>query len=484
MALEMNNFLSWILFCLAALVSTIFFKHRKRCYGAKRKLPPGQLGLPLIGETMEFYKAQRSNRLFEEFVEPRVAKYGKIFKTSLMGSPTVVVNGAEANRFILSNEFKLVVSSWPSSSIQLMGKNSIMEKQGEQHRFHRGLITSSLSSTALETFVPKICMAVQLHLQKYWRGKDSVRLYRSTKLLTFTIVFECLLGINVEPQMLDTFERVLEGAFAPPLNFPGSKFSRAKKARAEIVKILEKVVGEKRKEMENCSMVGEENGCMLLSRLVGAMIRGELSEEEVIDNVVLLVFAAHDTTSFAIAMTFKMLAQHPDCYSKILQEHDEVKKTKKAGEMLTLGDVKKMERTWQAARECMRLFPPIFGSFRKTVADIEYEGFTIPKGWKVLWTAYGTHYNEEYFKDPLRYDPSRFQEFVPPYVYVPFGGGPRTCAGYQLAKLNILIFLHYVVTAYHWSLLHPNEPIIMDPLPLPSKGMPINISPKLITTPN
>ncbi|PPS05722.1 hypothetical protein GOBAR_AA14924 [Gossypium barbadense] len=444
MALEMNSFLSWILFCLAAMVSTIFFKHRKRCYGAKRKLPPGQLGLPLIGETMEFYKAQRSNRLFEEFVEPRVAKYGKIFKTSLMGSPTVVVNGAEANRFILSNEFKLVVSSWPSSSVQLMGKNSIMEKQGEQHRFHRGLITSSLSSTALETLVPKICVAVQLHLQEYWQGKDSVRLYCSTKLLTFTMVFECLLGINVEPQMLDTFERVLEGAFAPPLNFPGSKFSRAKKARAEIVKILEKVVGEKRKEMENCSMVGEENGCMLLSRLVGAMIRGELSEEE----------------------------------------HDEVKKTKKAGEMLTLGDVKKMERTWQAARECMRLFPPIFGSFRKTVADIEYEGFTIPKGWKVLWTAYGTHYDEEYFKDPLRYDPSRFQEFVPPYVYVPFGGGPRTCAGYQLAKLNILIFLHYVVTAYHWSLLHPNEPIIMDPLPLPSKGMPINISPKLITTPN
>lgn len=103
---------------------------------------------------------------------------------------------------------------------------------------------------------------------------------------------------------------------------------------------------------------------------------------------------------------------------------------------------------------------------------------------QVLWTVYGTHYNEEYFKDPLRYDPSRFQEFVPPYVYVPFGGGPRTCAGYQLAKLNILIFLHYVLTAYHWSLLHPNEPIIMDPLPLPSKGMPISISPKLITNPN
>ncbi|GMI67759.1 cytochrome P450, family 718 [Hibiscus trionum] len=479
MAVVMDSFLPWILFCLAAMISTvIFFQHKKRCYTSKRKLPPGQLGLPLLGETMEFYRAQRSNRLFEDFVEPRVAKYGKIFKTSLMGSPTVVVNGAEANRFILSNEFKLVISSWPSSSVQLMGRNSIMEKQGEHHRFQRGLITSSLSYSALETLVPKICTAVQLHLQKYWHGKDSISLYCSTKLLTFTIVFECLLGINVEPQMLDTFERVLEGAFAPPINFPGSKFSRAKKARVEIVKMLEKVVAEKRREMEKNSVVGEDTGCMLLSRLVAAMIRGDLTEEEVIDNIVLLVFAAHDTTSFAIAMTFKMLAQHPDCYSRILQEQGDVMKTKKEGEKLGLGDVKRMEYSWQAARESMRLFPPIFGSFRKAVADIEYGGFTIPKGWKVLWTAYGTHYDGEYFEDPMRYDPGRFRELVPPYAYVPFGGGARTCAGYQLAKLNILIFLHYVVTAYHWSLLHPDESIIMDPLPLPSQGMPINISPK------
>ncbi|XVF60786.1 hypothetical protein PTKIN_Ptkin08bG0076300 [Pterospermum kingtungense] len=138
-----------------------------------------------------------------------------------------------------------------------------------------------------------------------------------------------------------------------------------------------------------------------------------------------------------------------------------------------------MEYTWKAARESMRLFPPIFGSFRKAVTNIEYQGFTIPKGWKVLWTAYGAHYNGEYFQDPLRFDPSRFDEFVPPYAFVPFGAGPRACAGYQLAKLNILIFVHYVVTRYNWSLIHPDESVTMDPLPLPSQGMPIKISPKL-----
>lgn len=308
---------------LAAMIAFIIFFKQKNiisCSKYKRILPPGDMGLPLIGETIEFFKAQRKNRLFDDFVQPRITKYGNIFKTRLLGSPTVVVNGAEANRFFLSNEFKLVISSWPSSSVQLMGIDSIMQKQGEQHRCLRGIIASCLNSSGLEALVPKICNTVQRHLDTHWQGQDRLSLYRSAKVLTFTVVFECLLGIKVEPGMLKTFERVLEGVFAPAIRFPGSRFSRAKKARQEIEKLLVKVVREKRKEiMEKGGNKEKEEVGMLLSQLVTGMIRGDVTEKEVIDNVVLLVFAAHDTTSFAIAMTFKMLAQHSDCYSLLLQ---------------------------------------------------------------------------------------------------------------------------------------------------------------------
>ncbi|KAJ6931010.1 hypothetical protein NC652_014503 [Populus alba x Populus x berolinensis] len=63
-------------------------------------------------------------------------------------------------------------------------------------------------------------------------------------------------------------------------------------------------------------------------------------------------------------------------------------------------------------------------------------------------------------------------------LYLSFGGGPRLCAGNHLAKLNIFIFIHYVVTLYNWSLLCPDEQITMDPLPFPSHGMPIKVSKK------
>ncbi|XP_051114851.1 taxadiene 5-alpha hydroxylase [Andrographis paniculata] len=441
----------------------------------KKQQPPGNLGLPWIGETMDFCKAQRKNRLYEEFIKTRIETYGNTFKTRLMGHPTVVVSGAEANKFFLSNEFKLVISSWPTSSVQLMGENSIMEKQGEAHRRLRGIVAACLNPGGLDGLVPRICKTVEMHLDKYWNCRESISLYSLTKLLTFTVVLECLFGIEVKPGMLEMFEKVLEGVFAAPVSFPGSKFSRARRARKEIEKMLVDIIRRKRNELEKGTEAEEG---ILLSKLVAAQIRGEVSETEVVDNIVLLVFAAHDTTSFAIAMTFRMLAHHPSSYSTLLKEHEEILRRKEPGQMLTLEDTRRMRYTWQVASESMRLHPPIFGSFRKAIADIEFGGYTIPKGWKILWTAYGTHYDQMYFEDPLSFNPRRFEVPIQPYAYVPFGGGPRLCAGYQLAKLNILILVHYVVTRYHWSLEFPDEPITVDPLPFPSRGMPIRISPK------
>ncbi|KAM2205148.1 hypothetical protein FF1_024455 [Malus domestica] len=301
MANEICNH-SFCLFCF--LAATVFFivflEHKKRCNTNKKRLPPGEMGLPWVGQTMEFYKAQRKNSLFDDFAQPRITKYGKIFTTHLMGSPTVIVNGANANKFLLSNEFKLVVSSWPSASVQLMGKDSIMEKQGERHRYLRGLIGASLGQEGLET---------------------------------------------VEAEMLGIFERVLEGVFAAPVQIPGLRFWRAKKARVEIENMLIEVVREKRMQMEGKIEAEDEQGGTLLSQLVAGMIQGEITEEEVVDNVVLLVFAAHNTTSFAIAMTFKMLAQHPYCHSILLKEHAEIMRSKRPGENLTLDDTKKMKYT-------------------------------------------------------------------------------------------------------------------------------------------
>ena len=139
-------------------------------YRGRPNLPPGSLGLPVIGETLSFYRALRSNRLFEDFFGKRVQKHGKVFKSGLMGSPTVVFTGAVGNRFLMANEFKLVVSSWPKSTIDLMGSGSIMEKQGSEHRCLRGVVMACFRGALSETFVGKMSSVMERHFASHWKG--------------------------------------------------------------------------------------------------------------------------------------------------------------------------------------------------------------------------------------------------------------------------------------------------------------------------
>ncbi|XP_024973858.1 cytochrome P450 716B1-like [Cynara cardunculus var. scolymus] len=148
---------------------------------------------------------------------------------------------------------------------------------------------------------------------------------------------------------------------------------------------------------------------------------------------------------------------------------------------LTWDDIQKMKYTWRVAQELMRIIPPVFGSFRKAVNDTSFGGFDIPKGWQVFWSAYSTHMDNDIFVNPTEFDPSRFETNlptpIPPYAYIPFGGGQHSCLGNEFARVETLITIHKLVTMYEWSLIHPNEVITRQPMPYPSMGLPIKVKP-------
>ncbi|XP_042962683.1 beta-amyrin 28-monooxygenase-like [Carya illinoinensis] len=107
-----------------------------------------------------------------------------------------------------------------------------------------------------------------------------------------------------------------------------------------------------------------------------------------------------------------------------------------------------------------------------------FNGFSIPKGWKLYWSANSTHKNPDYFPEPQKFDPSRFEGRGPaPYVYVPFGGGPRMCPGKEYARFEILVFIHHLVKRFKWDKLIPDEKIVVDPMPIPAKGLPVRLFP-------
>lgn len=96
----------------------------------------------------------------------------------------------------------------------------------------------------------------------------------------------------------------------------------------------------------------------------------------------------------------------------------------------------------------------------------------------MYWSANATHKNPEYFGEPEKFDPSRFEGQGPvPYSFVPFGGGPRMCPGKEYARLEILVFMHNLVKMFKWEKIIPDEKIIVNPLPIPAHNLPIRLYP-------
>ncbi|GLT65410.1 hypothetical protein SLA2020_378450 [Shorea laevis] len=97
---------------------------------------------------------------------------------------------------------------------------------------------------------------------------------------------------------------------------------------------------------------------------------------------------------------------------------------------------------------------------------------------QTYWTVSSTHKNPEYFPDPEKFDPSRFEGRGPaPYTFVPFGGGPRMCPGKEYARLEILTFMHNVVTKFKLEKVNPNEKILYNPSPIPENGLLVHLHP-------
>ncbi|KAF2305821.1 hypothetical protein GH714_008259 [Hevea brasiliensis] len=203
-----------------------------------------------------------------------------------------------------------------------------------------------------------------------------------------------------------------------------------------------------------------------------------MNEMEIADKILGLLIGGHDTASAAITFVVKYLAELPQVYNKVLEEQMEIAKAKAPGELLNWEDIQKMKYSWNVACEVMRLAPPLQGAFREAMTDFTYADYTIPKGWKLYWSANSSHRNPECFPEPEKFEPSRFDGNGPaPYTFVPFGGGPRMCPGKEYARLEILVFMHNIVKRFKWEKLLPQENIIVDPLPIPAKGLPIRLNP-------
>ena len=428
--------------------------------------PPGKNGLPFIGETIAFFSDP-------DFNAKRIAKYGKVYKTNLFGRPTVMAIGADANTFLFRNENKYVVSTWPKSTRILLGKNSLAVSSGNIHTSRRKLLYQAFYPRAIASYIPTMEEITNKYLQR-WLEMKALTWYPELRNYTFDIASNLFLSTDggAESKVGRLFEQFSGGLFSIPIALPWTKFGKALKAREQLLEHLEQIVVKRQQ--------ADDSGSDALGLLINAEDEegNRLSLAELKDQVLLLLFAGHETLTSAIASFCLLTAQHPEVMQRLRAEQDSLNITGTP----TLLDIEQMTYLEQVLKEVMRLIPPVGGGFRETIATFEYAGYRIPEGWGIQYQIAQTHKDEELYPESDRFDPDRFNPEnsaakKASFGYIPFGGGLRECLGKEFARLEMRLFASKLLQGYQWELVPgQNLELVTVPTPSPRDGLKINFS--------
>ncbi|KAJ3689470.1 hypothetical protein LUZ61_018634 [Rhynchospora tenuis] len=464
-----------IIYHLLRLLKTIGFHafYTKIKLGDKAKrLPPGTMGMPYIGETLQLYSAKNPNIFFSS----KEKRYGPIFKTHILGYPCIMMSSPEAAKFILVTRADLFKPTYPASKERMLGRQAIFfQRAGDYHAQLRRLVLRAVMPDAIRSRVAEID-AVALSTLQSLEGR-TVNTFQEMKTYAFNVALRSIFGkqeMSCMEELKQCYYTLEKGYNSLPINLPGTLFHKAMKARKRLGQIVANIISSKRNQQQSEVDKG------LLASLIDP--KEALTDDQIADNIIGLIFAARDTTASVLTWIIKYLAENPEVLQAVKEEQEEIIRTKedrKEEKWLTWADTKSMDVTTRVIHETMRIASVISFTFREAVEDVEYEGYIIPKGWKVMPLFRNIHHSSDFFSDPEKFDPSRFKATPKPNTFLPFGNGSHSCPGNELAKLEIRVLLHHLTTKYSWTMAGGKAESGMEfgPFALPLNGLPMTFSP-------
>nr|XP_023913400.1 abscisic acid 8'-hydroxylase 4 isoform X2 [Quercus suber] len=432
--METVSIVIYIFIFLSTLFSYPLIKKQKKKHERLVKLPPGSMGWPLIGETLQLYSQDP-----KVFFTAKQKRYGEIFKSHILGCPCVMLASPEAARFVLVSHAHLFRPTYPKSKEKMIGPSALFFHQGSYHSHLRKLVQSSLSPESIRKLAPDI-EAIAISALDSWASGQVVNSFHEMKKFSFDVGILSIFGRlddKYREKLKENYCIVDKGYNSFPANIPGTPYAKALEARKRLSEIVSEIICER------------EEKKLLDKDLLGYLLnfkdeRGQvLTKDQIADNIIGVLFAAQDTTASLLTWILKYL-------------HDD----------------RKLLEAVKVILECFRMASIISFTFREAVVDVEYKGYLIPKGWKVMPLFRNIHHNPEFFPDPQNFDPSRFNVVQKPNTFMPFGNGEHSCPGNELAKLETLILIHHLLTNFKWEVVGSQNGIQYGPFPVPQHGLP------------
>ena len=339
--------------------------------------------------------------------------------------------------------------------------NGLLTSDGEFWRQQRKLIQPAFHHRQLAAYGDVMVTHTLRMVESFADGEVREMASEMTK-LTLEIVVSSLFGSELPPDARDigrSMSAVMDAAnyrVNRPLHIPAwvptRRNRREKRVLAGLDSMLRTLVQARR----------ESGGSRvdLLSVLLAAVNEDSgvgMSDQQLRDEMMTLFLAGHETTATALTWIWYLLSRHPEVDAKLREELRQVL----GGRAPAAADLPKLPYTEMVVRESLRLYPPGPAFAREPVEDVMIGGYKVPAGSIVMVNTYALQRDPRFYTDPGRFDPERFgpgwEERIPRYAYLPFGGGPRVCIGNGFAMMEARLILATVAQHCRLSLEAADE---------------------------
>ncbi len=386
---------------------------------------------------------------------------GDVFQFALPGFSPVVLSGAEACHFVLVEAKDDLLWRAEGEPITNLLEQGVLVLDGEAHDRLRRQLQPPLHKQMLSGYSESIVRCTD-QITSQWTDTEPVDMLAAMRKIALLVLMDALFDVDYTPELKAQWESVLRLIkYVSPglwLLWEGMPHPGYKRARQQIDDYWYKIIAERRQHPK-------ENATDMLS----VLINSGLSDEVIRDQLMTMLVAGHDTTTAMLAWGFYLLGQHPEAVARLQAEID-----------AAIGDQPPNAENTQHLpylncfiQESMRLYPPLHFGSRIAARDLEFDGYTIEKGRRILYSIFLTHRHPGLWERPDDFMPERFlpenKGDRPHYAYVPFGGGARICIGMAFAQVEMRLILVRILQQYdvlkRFGHVHMHMGVTIEPRP-------------------
>jgi cytochrome P450 len=370
-----------------------------------------------------------------------------------LNGPLVVTSDPESVKAMMIADPDTFASPGFESMIPFLGEHSVLMVSGPRHKALRKIMAPPFQGSRMRAY-GHLIREVTLHRTQPWKAGIPFALQDTTQEISLEVIIRAVFGVTTHEKAQRLHKVILDSiGHIPPLavafrflrNWLFRPWVRYQKAREEFNQIVFE-------EIKKCrSEPGREDilGLLVASRYDDGT---PVSDQEILDQLVTMVAAGHETTATGLAWAGFALLKNPQTLQRLQDELDTL------GPNADPDAVARLPYLDAVCQEALRLYPQSLFLSRKLKQPFKIKNYEIPAG-TLVSVSLGVHFQEDIYPEPEKFMPERFiGKSYTPFQLLSFGGGSRRCIGAAFAMYEMKIVLATIIQKYKLRLVSQEQP--------------------------